>query len=662
MKSSILLAITSYITVLALTFVSFGHTVQAAPNVLSLVPRPNKLTLGVGSFTLTRATVLVANEAAEKAQAQQLAMSLAPATGFAIRIEEKAAHPNTITFSLDQQSALGDEGYRLKITPQTVTIVAAKPVGLFYASQTLRQLLPTPIFASTKQNDVVWNMPVVSIEDAPRFKWRGLMLDCSRHFFSVEEVKKFLDSMAAHKLNTFHWHLTDDQGWRLEIKKYPKLTEIGSVRTESPKRGARNRGDSTPYGGFYTQAQAREIVAYAASRHIIVVPEIEMPGHASAAIAAYPQFGNSDISNYSPQVGTRWTVRSYSFAPKEETFAFLEDVLREVMDIFPSPYIHIGGDEVSATQWRASTSAREVMTNNNITSESKLQNYFVMRIAQFLHASGRRLIGWDEIVEGDLVSNAVVMNWHGSEGAVAAIKRGHSVVIASDHAYYFNYAQSSTPEEPESIGLGRISPLRRVYSFDPTSGLDPDKCSLLLGIQGQLWSEYLFDYTQVEYMTYPRAVALAETGWSFTENKDYADFYASLEVHLKRLKAMGVNFRPLDDQVVSDATWKTGQINTTWGTQEWGITPKVIKAGTLEVTFQLSSGVHPLNIAWCELLQDGHVVARDEHIGLAGITARNNIYHLDLHTYIQGAKYTLRAQVLADGGRDSNGDIFISIK
>jgi hexosaminidase len=624
-----------------------------------LVPRPSKMTLAKGQFTLSTETAWIALEPEARREAEFLAASLAPALGFEPRVfgSKKKRSESEIIFTLSPSSNLGDEGYRLQVMPKRVLIVAQTSAGLFYAGQTLRQLLPPANFSTAIQPDVAWQMPAVSIEDKPRFAWRGLMLDSGRHFFPVGDIKKFIDGMAGQKLNTLHWHLTEDQGWRLEIKKYPRLTEVGSIRAESPSLTDRGQGDGTPYGGFYTQDEARAVVAYAAQRHITVVPEIEMPGHASAAIAAYPELGNTDIPNYQPVVQTRWGVLPYIFAPKEETFGFLEDVLREVMDIFPSKVIHVGGDEAPKTQWNNSPFTREFMAQNGLKDAPQLQSYFIARIARFLNANGRDLIGWDEILEGGLAPNAAVMSWRGESGAVAAAKQNHPVVMASNSAYYLDYGQGRGGNEPVSIG--GYMPLKRVYSFDPAAAIPADKISFLRGIQGQLWAEYIADRSKWEYMAYPRACALAEIAWSPAQGKNYDSFRARLETHVERLRAQGINFRPLDVEIPVAARWKSGDVGEAWVEKTWDVTPQVARSGGYEVTFQYTGGEHRLDIAWAQLEQNGKIFKRDEHGGMTGGMTKENVYRLAVPALESGKKVTLRARVRADGGDDSNGEIIV---
>lgn len=637
-----------FLALATLSLVSFLPVEAASATAPQLIPQPASMRLGTGSFALTPNTVLVARSQEAQQEARMFSATIAPATGFAPRVVANTPGSSAIVWTLDANAATGDEGYRLTVTPNGVTVVATKSTGLFYGAQTLRQLLPPAVFAPTLQKGVVWQMPAVTIEDAPRFAWRGLMLDSGRHFFSVPEVKRFIDIMSLHKFNTLHWHLTDDQGWRLEIKKYPRLTAVGSKRAESPMHDNDDLGDGTPYGGFYTQEQAREVVAYAAARHINIVPEIEMPGHAEAALAAYPDFGNSDVPQYQPIVQTRWWVHPYTYAPKAETFAFLEDVLREVLAIFPSPMIHIGGDEAPKRQWEQSPFARDFMAKNGLKDGRALQSYFITRMERFLNANGRQLIGWDEILEGGLAPHAAVMAWRGEAGAVAAAGQEHPVVMASRSAYYLDY--------PQNRG---VSSLRHVYNFDPHATIPAAQRHWLLGVEGELWTEHIWDNAKLEYLTYPRACALAETAWSPPTRQNFDNFMARMQTHVARLRAMGINVFPFDAGGLSAGTWQSDQIGEQWTQKEWDITPRITKAGAWEISFEYSSGAHRLDIAWSELLQNGVAVARDEHAGTTGARTTNNVYRLILPQWTPGAHYVLRAQVRADAGNDSNGDIFV---
>jgi hexosaminidase len=379
------------------------------------------------------------------------------------------------------------------------------------------------------------------IHDAPRFPYRGMHLDVGRHFFPVDFIKRYIDLMSRYKMNTFHWHLTEDQGWRLEIQGYPRLTEIGSCRSETMvgKNYSPFVGDGTEYCGFYTQTEAREIVAYAAARFVKVIPEIELPGHSLAALSAYPEYACTEGPF---AAATRWGVFHDIYCPTEETFAFLEGVLGEVLEIFPSRYIHIGGDEAPKERWRESPEAQEVIRREGLADEDELQSYFIRRIERFLVDRGRRLIGWDEILEGGLAPEATVMSWRGTEGGIEAARQGHDVIMTPTSHAYFDYYQGRPEYEP--LAIGGFLPLDRVYGFEPVPAeLAAEQAAHVLGAQGNVWTEFMKTPAQVEYMAYPRALAMAEVTWSPAEARDPADFERRLAARLQRLEALGVNFR-----------------------------------------------------------------------------------------------------------------------
>ncbi|MCA1603500.1 MAG: beta-N-acetylhexosaminidase, partial [Acidobacteria bacterium] len=431
----------------------------------------------------------------------------------------------------------------LDVTPQRVIIRAAAEAGIFYGVQTLRQLFPPAIFSSSAQKGVEWTVPSVHVEDLPRFRWRGAMLDVCRHFMPKEFVLSFVDLLALHKLNTFHWHLTDDQGWRIEIRKYPRLTEVGAWRKQTRLGHERNpRGfDKKPHGGFYTQRDIREVVEYARQRHITVVPEIEMPGHAQAAIAAYPWLG---VTAEPLEVWSRWGINANIFNPSEKTILFMQDVLTEVIELFPGTFIHVGGDEAIKDQWKASPQVQERLKELNLKDEHELQSYFIRRMDTFLAAKGRRLIGWDEILEGGLAPGATVMSWRGVKGGITAAKSGHDVVMAPTTHTYLDYYQSQDPGELPSIG--GFLPMETVYQFEPVpEDLTAAEGKRVLGAQAQLWTEYLPTPGHVEYMAFPRLTALSEVTWSLKERKNYADFLTRLNIHEQRLQHLNVNFRPM---------------------------------------------------------------------------------------------------------------------
>ena len=438
---------------------------------------------------------------------------------------------------------LGDEGYQLEVTTTRVVIRAPKAAGVFYGTQSLRQLLPAEAYSPVSLGGVSWRVPCVKVEDIPRFGWRGALVDVGRHFMPKAGLLRFIDAIAMLKLNVLQLHLTDDQGWRLEIRKYPKLTEVGSRRRETVLRRA-PRGwkafDGQVHAGFYTQQDMRAIVAYAAERHITVVPEIEMPGHSGAAIASYPELGNTDRKL---EVATHWGVFKQILNANESTIRFCQDVLTEVLEIFPSKFIHVGGDEAPKDEWRASPAAQARIKELGLKNEEELQSYFTRRMDQFLTGHGRRLIGWDEILEGGLAPGATVMSWRGIQGGIAAARAGHDVVMTPTDFTYFDYYQSKDPDEP--LGAGGFIPLERVYQYDPVpEGFTPDQARRVLGTQGQLWTEGIATPHDLEYMAFPRLAALAEVAWTPLARKDYASFLERLSAQQQRWRVMGVNFRP----------------------------------------------------------------------------------------------------------------------
>lgn len=511
----------------------------------AIIPQPVYLSLGEGRFTFNAHTVLLAEGPAAPIAAF-LRADLARAAG--LELGQHAGTGNTVEFRLDAGlSVLGKEGYRLEITPDKVLARAPQPNGLFYALQSLRQLLPPAVFSPTLATGVDWSAPCLEIEDKPRFGWRGAMLDVGRHFMPKSFVLKFIDLLALHKLNSFHWHLTEDQGWRIEIKRYPRLTEVGAWRKES-MTGHFNGSmenlqyDGTPHGGYYTQEDVREVVAYAQARFVSVVPEIEMPGHSQAAVASYPELGNTGVP---VEVCRVWGVNENVFNVEESTITFLTNVLDEVMALFPGAFIHVGGDECPKKQWRESPAAQAKMRELGLEDEEQLQSWFIRRIDRYLTGKGRRLIGWDEILEGGLAENAAVMSWRGEEGGIAAANAGHDVVMAPYQYTYLDYYQSEdTANEPLSIG-GHL-PLEKVYGYEPIpAAIDADKVQHVLGAQAQLWTEYIHTPQHLEYMAFPRLCALAETTWLPAGAKDFAGFKQRLARHLQRLDAYGVNYRKL---------------------------------------------------------------------------------------------------------------------
>lgn len=514
---------------------------------ISIIPQPARVRATTGHFEISPQTKIFISTSNDtvKQVAEYFIAVLNRATGFNFSLVNAANLPqNSIAFVLSNEKTLGAEGYALAITPQRVVLTAARSHGLFYGVQTLLQLLPPEIFSDVKQTQR-WTMPCVEIEDQPRFAWRGMHLDVSRHFFPKEFIKRYIDLIALHKMNVFHWDLTNDNGWRLEIKKYPLLTEVCAWRVDRghqhwTRRDPPRADEPATYGGFYTQEDVKEILAYAAARFVTVLPGIELPGHVSEVFAAYPQLSCRG-ERMPVQVGGYWPVIDIFCAGNDSVFAFLDDVLTEVAALFPSRYIHIGGDEADKTRWRACAKCQTRMQQEGLRDEHELQSYFVKRVEKMLTAKGKKLIGWDEILEGGLAPEATVMSWRGIEGGIAAAQQGHDAVMTPTSHCYFDYYQANPKFEPQGIG-GFVS-LKKVYSYEPIpAALNAQEAKHILGAQGNLWSEYIATQAHAEYMSLPRMSALAEVVWSRKESRNWENFHERLRAHFKRLEALRVNY------------------------------------------------------------------------------------------------------------------------
>jgi hexosaminidase len=507
----------------------------------AILPKPTRLDEKSGSFTIPSRLAIAVPAGNDNVRqiAQLFADQIAKSSGNTPAITTGKASKG-ISFVLEKEGSLGAEGYKLTVSPRSISIAAEQPQGFFYGVQSLMQLMPSAVFSPTKVEGVTWSVPACIIDDRPRYSYRGSMLDAGRNFMPVPFIKKYIDLLALHKMNTFHWHLTEDQGWRIEIKKYPELTTIGSKRSETMKgHYTEAKYDGKPYGGFYTQEQIKDVLKYAEDRFVNVIPEIEMPGHALAALAAYPQLGNNPDKIY--KTGTKWGVYDDVFMPREETLQFLENVLSEVIELFPSKYIHIGGDECPKTQWEESRFAQDLIKKENLKDEHGLQSYVIKRIDKFITAKGRRMIGWDEILEGGLSPNATVMSWRGIEGGITAAKENHDVVMTPTTHVYFDYYQADAKTQP--LAIGGFVEIKKTYSFDPTPDvLNAEQAKHILGVQGNVWTEYMPTTEYVEYMVFPRGIAVAEVGWTTKENKNFEDFTKRLEAHKKRLDYLGVNY------------------------------------------------------------------------------------------------------------------------
>jgi hexosaminidase len=533
-------------SVLLCSALSFAQEVK-------IIPQPVKVIKNVGNFVISSQTSLLVTNKEDNATAAFLNGYLSDYYGFVLPVVKKASKNYIKLESLKNSTGLKGEGYSLISDKNGVQITGNSAIGTFYGMQTLIQLLPVE-----KSNSLA--IALVNVKDEPRFAYRGAMLDVARHFFPVSFVKKYIDYLALHKLNYFHWHLTEDQGWRIEIKKYPKLTEIGSQRNGTiigryPGKG----NDNVPEKGFYTQEEVKEIVKYASDRFITVIPEIEMPGHSSAAIAAYPElscFPNEKteipanmISEKSKQelangrtklVQETWGVFTDVYAPTEYTFTFLENVLDEVMALFPSKYIHVGGDESPKDAWKRSAFCQNLIKEKGLKDEHELQSYFIQRMEKYINKKGRTLIGWDEILEGGLAPNAIVMSWRGEEGGIAAAKENHQVIMTPGSHVYLDHSQTKDEKE---VTIGGFTSLEKIYSYEPIpKELNEQQGKFVLGAQGNVWTEYMANPVKVEYMIFPRLSALSEVLWSPKGSKDWSQFQTKMETMKKRYTMWGANY------------------------------------------------------------------------------------------------------------------------
>lgn len=515
--------------------------ILAAPISINIIPKPTEFIAKEGVFNLNSKVTIFCPEGNEWLNAvHYFQQKIKTSTGIEFARSNEITR-QCIVFQEDK-NIHNPEAYSLQVVKNQIFIKSGSAKGAFYAIQTLLQLLPPAIESNELQPNLNPQIPCCSVWDEPRFTWRGMHLDVGRHFFTVDFIKKYIDLMAMHKFNRFHWHLTEDQGWRIEIKKYPKLTQEGAYRDGTivgKPKGVQEYYDGQKYGGFYSQEEVREVVKYAAERFITVVPEIEMPGHSLAALAAYPELA-CDKGPFRPAM--KWGNFRPIFCPKEETFHFLEDVLTEVIDLFPSEYIHIGGDEVDKSSWEDSGICQELMTKEKLNGELELQSYFIRRIERFLNSKGKKMIGWDEILEGGLSDNATVMSWRGEDGGIEAARAKHDVIMTPENFCYFNFYQHSDKTK-EPLAMGKVLSVKKVYSYDPIpEELQPEEAKHVLGAQGNLWTEYIKLPAMAEYMAFPRAIALSEVLWTRQELRIWQEFHPRLKEHLKRLDAKGVNY------------------------------------------------------------------------------------------------------------------------
>ena len=507
-----------------------------------IIPKPAFLQLTDGTFRIDRKTTLFV-ETGDSAVLRTVGFfndQLKKAAGFTLPVvsDDPLTHGGEKgIFWLD--AGLKDEAYSLSVSPDMIKVEYGSGAGAFYALQTLLQMLPAAIFSDSVQSSVQWAVPCCEIEDEPRFPYRGMHLDCCLHFFDIPFLKRYIDLMALHKVNRFHWHLTEDQGWRIEIKKYPLLTEKGQWRKETVV-GSLASGvyDGKPYGGYYSQEEIKDLVKYAAERYVTIIPEIEIPGHSLAAISCYPELSCGLEDHY--ETATRWGIFRQVYCPKEETFKFLEDVFDEVIELFPSELIHIGGDECPKASWQRCPHCQALIKKLGLKDEFELQSWFIQRMEKYINSKGRQIIGWDEILQGGLAPNAKVMSWLGEEGGIKAAQQHHEVVMSPYPKYYLDYWQGDPDSEP--LAMGGPTLLRTMYEYNPVPEvLSPEEQRYIIGVEGCVWTEYMPTPARVEYMAWPRMCAIAESGWT-KAGKDWEDFTQRLETHLDRLDRMHVGY------------------------------------------------------------------------------------------------------------------------
>ncbi len=519
---------------------------------ISIIPQPVTIEQQEGYFEINKKTrIIYPIEKNAKQVAEYLKEILKKSTGYELAPGSSNNEKNTIILNITGKEELGNEGYELKIVKDKIILSANKSNGLFYGVQSLLQLLLADIFNQQQVENVKWNIPCCNIYDKPRFPWRGMHLDVSRHFFPVEFIKRYIDLIAMHKMNIFHWHLTDDNGWRIEIKKYPLLTEAAAWRVDREDMHWREvtppePGEEATYGGFYTQEEIRDVIAYAAQRQITVIPEIEMPGHTSEVFAAYPELSCRGEKLY-VQPGSYWPNTDIFCAGNEDVFTFLEDVLDEVMELFPAKYIHIGGDEATKQEWEKCPKCQDRIKSEGLKNEHELQSYFIKRIEKYLNSKGKLLIGWDEILEGGLAPEATVMSWRGFQGGIDAATQGHDVIMCPTSHCYFDYYQGNPDFEP--LAIGGFTSLKKVYSFNPIpEELNEVQSKHILGGQGNVWTEYIATPEHAEYMSVPRMTALAEVLWSEKDDHNWESFQVRLQDQLSRFDQLNVNY--------SKGSWK----------------------------------------------------------------------------------------------------------
>lgn len=514
---------------------------------INIIPQPRNIEHGNGYFKINGRTSIACDTTnSEIFQIAKILQERINTGGDVyLMMDVKTTRNNYISLELCSDTSIGNEGYKLSVNKKSVILKANKPAGLFYGIQTILQLFPADIYCKNKVENLDMEIPCVKISDSPEFSWRGMHLDVSRHFFPVEFIKKYIDIIAFHKMNIFHWHLTDDNGWRIEIKKYPDLTNISAWRVDREDKPWRERepqkeGEVTTYGGFYTQDEIREIVEYAQRRYVRIIPEIEMPGHTSEVFAAYPQYSCTG-KMFTVRPGSYWPNREIFCAGNDSVFTFIQDILSEVADLFPFEYIHVGGDEADKKRWEECPKCQKRIKSEHLTGEKELQSYFIKRIEEFLISKNKKLVGWDEILEGGIAPEATVMSWRGIEGGIEATTLGHDVIMCPGNYCYFDHYQADPETQP--VAIGGFTDLEKVYSFNPVpEGLSETEQKHIIGAQGNVWTEFISTSEHAEYMALPRMTALAEILWTPSDKQNYNDFRKRLDKQFFRFDFLNINY------------------------------------------------------------------------------------------------------------------------
>lgn len=628
------------------------------PTYVNILPYPVDVKINEGEWELKSTDKIYYDEKSEgmKDVATVCAEFLRKVTGFELPLTTSSIS-NGITFNT--ATGLEKEGYKLSVTSERVIISANDRNGWYYGYQSLLQLLPLAIFSETVQH-VRWLAQNVEIVDYPRFSWRGVMVDTSRHFNTVEALKSMVDAMSLNKLNVLHLHLNDDQGWRLEIKKYPKLTQVGSVRKASPIKWHRDNLDNVQYGPyFFTQDQMRDLVAYAKKKSVYVVPEIEMPGHTLAGLAAYPEYSCTG-GPFEPWC--YWGVSQDVFcAGNDKVFDFLKDILEEVFDIFDQTiYIHCGGDECPKGRWQNCEKCKARYDSLKLTDWNQLETWFLEQMSQWITSKGHQLIGWDEMMEGGIPNNAVVMSWRGTQAGQEAARQGHDVVMADWGYLYLDRWQFPSPMDPYEYN-NYLCTTHTIWTYDPRNGLDEEAQKHILGVQTSQWAEYVFSIDDLQYKTFPRSCATAEIGWLPVDKKDWFRFVKILtESQLPRLHAIGFNAAPF--AMMQNSEWLKGQVpENDYVTVEWCVPYTIDRKGNYQLIFVHNGGESTLKIKNVRLVFDQVEVASDNHEGSAGkYESHDNIYSFNQQTDVtEGVKIFIRADLKNEGGTDSHGHIYL---